>query len=150
MSVLGLAVNAKAAVEGSQALNDKLRNENGNKDKEPITTPETTTDGFTDDQEKKCNSVAKNILIFVMNVINIIIFVWAVYLSFKVNDGFDPLHFLLACCCSICYLPYGLWMTQSSPVTAQTNVRTQNTRMQQTAPPPPVAPQQTQTRSNAL
>ena len=109
MSVLGLAVNAQYAHQASKEIETRLKN--NNEDKEPITTTK-TTEPFTDDQDKKCNSVAKNILIFVMNVINIIIFVWAVYLSFKVNDGFDPLHFLLACCCSICYLPYGLWSTQ--------------------------------------
>lgn len=136
---------AYATNNAAKAMQEQLGN--NNEDEEPITTPSTTTtttETFTDDQDKKCNSVAKNILIFVMNVINIIIFVWAVYLSFKVNDGFDPLHFLLACCCSICYLPYGLWMTQSSPVRSQTNVRAQNTRMQQTVP---VQVAQPQTRS---
>jgi len=41
-----------------------------------------------------------------MSIINLLIFIIAVYLSFKCNKGFKLESFLLACCCSPFYLIY--------------------------------------------
>jgi len=44
----------------------------------------------------------------VLQIINVAIFAYAIYLSFKRNQGFNFLSFLSACCCSICYIVYAL------------------------------------------
>ena len=41
-------------------------------------------------------------------IMNFVIFVLAIFLSFKRNDGFNFGSFLAACCCPICYLVYAL------------------------------------------
>ena len=38
--------------------------------------------------------------------IDLVFFIWAIYLSFKRNNGFDVGAFLAACCCSPCYVVY--------------------------------------------
>lgn len=42
----------------------------------------------------------------VLWVIDIVFFIWAIFLSFKRNAGFDLGAFLAACCCSPCYVLY--------------------------------------------
>ena len=44
----------------------------------------------------------------IWQILNLTIFVFAIYLSFKRNNGFDLGSFLAACCCSICYVVYAL------------------------------------------
>lgn len=46
------------------------------------------------------------LLIVLLWAIDLIFFVWAIYLSFKRNAGFDIGGFLAACCCSPCYVVY--------------------------------------------
>ena len=41
-----------------------------------------------------------------LNILQVLIFIYALYLSFKCNDGFKLGDFLLACCCSSCYVAY--------------------------------------------
>jgi hypothetical protein len=48
------------------------------------------------------------ILILLFWAIDMILFVWAIYLSFRRNNGFDIGAFLAACCCSPCYVVYAL------------------------------------------
>ena len=38
--------------------------------------------------------------------LDVLFFIWAIYLSFKRNNGFDIAAFLAACCCSPCYVVY--------------------------------------------
>ena len=44
----------------------------------------------------------------VIVIINTLILLYALYLSFKCMNGFSLGDFLLACCCSICYIAYRL------------------------------------------
>ncbi len=38
--------------------------------------------------------------------VDLILFIWALALSFQRNQGFDLGSFLVACCCSPCYIVY--------------------------------------------
>ena len=40
------------------------------------------------------------------SVFHTIIMVFALYLSFKCNNGFNPVDFLIACCCPVLYIIY--------------------------------------------
>ena len=40
------------------------------------------------------------------SVFHTIIMVFALYLSFKCNNGFNPVDFLVACCCPVLYIIY--------------------------------------------
>lgn len=40
--------------------------------------------------------------------VQVVLFFLAIYLSFKCNKGFNLLDFLLACCCTPCYIIYRL------------------------------------------
>ena len=42
----------------------------------------------------------------IMNIVNLFVFAFALYLAFKCGGNF--LEILAACCCSICYLVYRL------------------------------------------
>ena len=44
----------------------------------------------------------------IMGIFNTIIMVIALYMSFKCNKGFNLGSVLMACCCSIFYIPYRL------------------------------------------
>lgn len=55
---------------------------------------ETATDG------------AMVLLVLLLWAIDLVFFIWAIYLSFKRNAGFDIGAFLAACCCSPCYVVY--------------------------------------------
>lgn len=109
MSGLGLITNAIASIKQGKKISEKysknipLKNNNNENfdDKEKKT--------VVVDKNDNCNSIPRNIVMFLLNIINLSIFIYAIYLSFKVNAGFNLLHFLMACCCSICYLPYGLY-----------------------------------------
>jgi hypothetical protein len=48
------------------------------------------------------------ILILLFWAIDMVLFIWAIYLSFRRNNGFDVGSFLAACCCSPCYVVYAL------------------------------------------
>lgn len=37
------------------------------------------------------------------------VWITAILMSFVCNNGFDPIHFIVACCCPICYLPFGIF-----------------------------------------
>lgn len=62
-------------------------------------------DTFNDTE--KTNTVDA-ILGALMIVVNLAIFSYAIFLSFKRNKGFNLLSFLGACCCSLCYIVYAL------------------------------------------
>tara|TARA_A100001388_G_scaffold106629_1_gene78160 strand:- start:158 stop:478 length:321 start_codon:yes stop_codon:yes gene_type:complete len=47
-------------------------------------------------------------LAILLNILQVLVFIYALYLSFKCNDGFKLGDFLLACCCSSCYVAYRL------------------------------------------
>jgi hypothetical protein len=51
------------------------------------------------------DGVAVFLLLFFWAV-DLILFIWAIALSFKRNEGFDLGSFLVACCCSPCYIVY--------------------------------------------
>lgn len=51
------------------------------------------------------DGVAVFLLLFFW-VVDLILFIWAIALSFKRNEGFDLGSFLVACCCSPCYIVY--------------------------------------------
>lgn len=61
------------------------------------------TDKFEDNKPKNDVSLIVTVILLIFNTI---IFVYAIYLSFKRNKGFDLLSFLAACCCSLCYIVY--------------------------------------------
>ena len=44
----------------------------------------------------------------IIGILNLLLLVYALYLSFKCNNGFNLASFLLACCCSPCYVAYRL------------------------------------------
>ena len=44
----------------------------------------------------------------IISILNLLLLVYALYLSFKCNNGFNLASFLLACCCSPCYVAYRL------------------------------------------
>ena len=59
------------------------------------------------------NNVANKVsnrtpMMWLMSIVNWIIFFYAIYLSFKCNKGFNFLSFLAACCCSYFYVAYRL------------------------------------------
>ena len=47
-------------------------------------------------------------MFFFGNFVQLVLFILAIYLSFKCNKGFNLLDFLIACCCSPCYIVYRL------------------------------------------
>lgn len=49
------------------------------------------------------------LLPFFMWLLQVMIFIFAIYISFQRNDGFDALGFLAACCYPICYLLYAFF-----------------------------------------
>ena len=65
-----------------------------------ITTVSTKKSSNTDDPV--------DIFRIIQYLIMVIIFFGAIYLSFKCNDGFHLGDFLIACCCSPCYVIYRL------------------------------------------
>lgn len=59
-------------------------------------------------------------VVVLLNIINTAIFVFAIFLSFKRNGGFDFGSFLAACCCSLCYVVYALAVPRTpSPAVSQ-------------------------------
>jgi len=46
---------------------------------------------------------------FIYSIITLLLSIYSIYLSFVINNGFDFPHFLMACCCWPCYLPYALF-----------------------------------------
>jgi len=46
------------------------------------------------------------LIVLLFWVLDLVFFIWAIYLSFKRNNGFDIGAFLAACCCSPCYIVY--------------------------------------------
>jgi hypothetical protein len=44
----------------------------------------------------------------IVQIFNVIVLVFALYISFKCNKGFNFGSFLFACCCPILYVPYRL------------------------------------------
>ena len=58
----------------------------------------------------------KRILNLMYSVITIILTFYAIFLSFKRNNGFDLGSFLLACCFGPCYVLYALAVPISAPV----------------------------------
>lgn len=46
------------------------------------------------------------VLVLLFWAIDVLLFIWAIYLSFTRNNGFDLASFLVACCCSPCYIVY--------------------------------------------
>jgi hypothetical protein len=55
-------------------------------------------------------------------IVNFIVGLYALYLSFKRNNGIDLLSLLAALCCSWCYVIYAL----AVPVTVYTKINTRN------------------------
>ena len=55
----------------------------------------------------KINKKQSGMLIF-MQLVQLVLFILALYLSVKCNKGFKLIDFLLACCCSPCYIVYRL------------------------------------------
>ena len=47
-------------------------------------------------------------MFFFGNFVQLVLFILAIYLSFKCNKGFNLFDFLIACCCSHCYIVYRL------------------------------------------
>lgn len=46
------------------------------------------------------------VLVLIFWAIDVLLFIWAIYLSFVRNNGFEIGSFLVACCCSPCYIVY--------------------------------------------
>ena len=68
---------------------------------------QTNTEPFK--KNPSLNNVTKSSsYVIVLSIINWIIFIAAIYLSFKCNKGFKFSSFMLACCCSPIYLIYRL------------------------------------------
>ena len=53
-------------------------------------------------------SAVKVIADLIWFIINLALLIFALYLSFKRNAGFNLGSFLMACCCSPCYIAYAL------------------------------------------
>ena len=66
----------------------------------------TNTQPFKNKQNKNVND-AFNVSP-IMGIFNTIIVIIALYMSFKCNKGFNFGSVLMACCCSIFYIPYRL------------------------------------------
>lgn len=45
----------------------------------------------------------------ITQIVYSIVWILALFLAFRCNQGFDLFHFLAACCCPVCYLPYGIY-----------------------------------------
>ena len=43
-----------------------------------------------------------------LHILDFLLFIFAIYLSFKCNKGFNLGGFLMACCCSAIYIAYKL------------------------------------------
>jgi hypothetical protein len=43
-----------------------------------------------------------------LHILDVFLFIFAIYLSFKCNKGFNLGGFLMACCCSAIYIAYKL------------------------------------------
>lgn len=46
------------------------------------------------------------VVTYVISLLSLLLTVWAIYLSFARNRGFDLASFLVALCCSLCYIAY--------------------------------------------
>jgi len=65
------------------------------------------------------NGKSQGVIEALWGIFNIIIGVYALYLSFQRNQGFDLGSLLVACCCSMCYVAYAL----AVPVSPRINTR---------------------------
>lgn len=45
----------------------------------------------------------------IMGFVYTAIWIFSIFLSFRCAGTFDLFHFLAACCCPLCYLPYGIF-----------------------------------------
>lgn len=57
----------------------------------------------------------KNVLNFLWGIVNVLVGVYAIYLSFQRNSGFNLGSMLAACCCSWCYVAYALAVPVQNP-----------------------------------
>lgn len=64
-------------------------------------------------------SVAEGVISLLWSIVNLIVGIYALYLSFQRNQGIDLGSLLVACCCSWCYVAYAL----AVPVTPRVNTR---------------------------
>lgn len=64
-------------------------------------------------------SVAEGVISLLWSIINIVVGIYALYLSFQRNQGIDLGSLLVACCCSWCYVAYAL----AVPVRPRVNIR---------------------------
>ena len=58
------------------------------------------------EEEKKMSDIRTEYILNSVWIVDTILLIWALFLSFKRNNGFDLRSFLLACCCSPCYIAY--------------------------------------------
>ena len=61
-----------------------------------------------DDFKEDFVATGQNIGYYVYIIISTIAWVYAIYLSFQCMNGFNLGDFLVACCCSPCYIAYRL------------------------------------------
>ena len=59
-------------------------------------------------EEDKKNTIFSGKSIY--NIIFYIITIYAMYLSYTCNKGFDFVEFITACCCGPCYVVYKLFV----------------------------------------
>ena len=60
----------------------------------------------TNNQNEKNKETFENTYGSMYSIFHLILAIFAIYLSFKCNHGFELPHFLLACCCPIPYIIY--------------------------------------------
>jgi len=68
----------------------------------------TSLNPFVYIKENYNNNDSTNRNTSIMGIITFILFLYALYLSFKCNNGVNVGSLLLACCCSPCYVAYRL------------------------------------------
>tara|TARA_Y100001970_G_C14257575_1_gene876666 strand:+ start:4143 stop:4427 length:285 start_codon:yes stop_codon:yes gene_type:complete len=68
-------------------------------------------------------NAAEGVIGAVWGIVNVLVGIYALYLSFHRNQGFDLGSLLAACCCSWCYVAYAL----AVPVAPRINTRNQFT-----------------------
>ena len=75
-------------------------------------------ENFENDEKTSKEKKDTSPLVIIYNIINVFIWIYAIYLSFKRNNGFHFGAFLGACCCPPCYIAYSF----AVPVTKKENV----------------------------
>mgnify|MGYP001463631012 CR=1 FL=1 len=76
--------------------------------------------------EKFENSVTVDLFNIIWFLINFVVGIYALYLSFQRNQGLDLSSLIVACCCPWCYVVYALAVQVPKPAQVRINTRNNN------------------------